>query len=84
MIAENPEDSQNFVTHINSKSEPYVLEINIRKTQIMAINREEQKSFVNVNINGKTLEQVPRIRYLGHLITDDGKCEMEMNALSTE
>src|SRR6218665_1132294 len=33
---------------------------------------------INITIDGETLEQVDRFRYLGDFITSDGRCETEI------
>lgn len=62
------------MTQTNNNSQEYRLEITVRKTKIMAISREDQK--LTVNINGDASEQ---LTYLGHMITDDRKCEQEIS-----
>ena len=32
----------------------------------------------NLSVNGKQLEQVQQYKYLGSIITDDGRCEKEV------
>ena len=35
-------------------------------------------SVVNIVIEGKNVEQVKKIRYLGVMITEDGRCDVEI------
>ena len=58
---------------INDKSQKYRLEINITKTDVMVISRVERKPAISMKINGELLEQAKSFRYLGHMITEDGK-----------
>lgn len=51
------------------------LEVNITKSQVVAISREKEKPSINVNITGETLKQTTKLE---HLITD-AKCETEIN-----
>ena len=48
------------------------MKINVKKTKTMVISRELGKT-VNIAIDGKLVEQVDRFKYLGVVITDDGR-----------
>ena len=48
------------------------MKINVKKTKTMVISRERGKT-VNIAIDGKLVEQVDRFKYLGVVITDDGR-----------
>jgi hypothetical protein len=49
------------------------MKINIKKTKVMRVSRG------GGNINIAKIEQVKCFKYLGHTITDDGRCETEIN-----
>ena len=54
------------------------MKINVTKTKAMVIHKREVAPNINVRLNGNTLQQVSSIVYLGHLITEDGRCEKEI------
>ena len=54
----------------------YDMKINV-KTQMMRISRRDG-SLVNTVVEGKDVEQVKKIRYLGAMITEDGRCDVEI------
>lgn len=78
LVAENPEDLQNLVTQTNDRKE-FELGINIRKIKVLSLGREEQIPYVNIIISREPLQEMTEFMYLGHIITDDRKCEMEIN-----
>lgn len=56
----------------------YGMRINIKKTKVMKIGREQRR--VHIEIEGKELEQVRHFKYLGSLLAEDGYCETEIRA----
>src|SRR6218665_1175319 len=55
----------------------YDMKVNIKKTKVMQVSRKGE-GVINITIDGEILEQVERFRYLGALITSDGRCETEI------
>jgi len=54
------------------------MSINIKKTKVMVVTKKEVTPNAKITIEGRTIEQVKKFIYLGHLITDNGKCDSEM------
>ena len=48
----------------------------MKKTKVMKVSRKGE-GVINITINEEILEEVERFRYLGALITSDGRCETE-------
>jgi hypothetical protein len=62
------------------KSKEYGLDINIKKTKILIISKENLHNLpVNINVDGIDLKVVKDYSCLAHIITSDGKCEKEIN-----
>ena len=78
LLADCEEDLQSLVSTIKEESRKYGLEINKKKTQTMIITKDTEVPAVNIEIEGKILEQVKRFTYLGQLITEDGRSEEEI------
>ena len=79
LLAETEEELQELVEQVEKNSLEYGLEMNVKKTKTMVIRRnvqEERK--IKIMVNGKELEQVEKYVYLGHLITEDGRCDQEI------
>jgi hypothetical protein len=52
----------------------YGMEINVEKTEVMRISR--QQTPVTIKIDQTQLENVKCFKYLGSLLTDDGRCTL--------
>ena len=67
----------NIMTKMNEVVEQYGMRINKTKTEVMKIGKGEYEQ-LQIKINGTTLEQVHQFRYLGCLLTEDGRSEKEV------
>ncbi|PNF29424.1 hypothetical protein B7P43_G06842 [Cryptotermes secundus] len=56
----------------------YGMEMNVEKTKVMKISR--QPTPVTIKIDQKQLENVKCFKYLGSLLTDDGRCTSEIKS----
>jgi hypothetical protein len=78
LMAESPKLLQELVDLVNKKSKELGLEMNIKKTKVMAFSRDNTRPRIDIFINGERLEQVSSYTYLGHLMTEDGTSEKEI------
>ena len=53
------------------------MEMNVKKTKVMRISR--QPSAVTIMMGQKHLENVECVKYLGSMLTDDGRCTVKLN-----
>ena len=53
--------------------ESYKMKINVKKTKTMVVSRTEGKT-INILIEGQKVEQVKKFKYLGAVISEDGRC----------
>ena len=74
MIASSVNGLQNIMTKLNDTVKEFKMRINEKKTKVMKIGRGEAEE-VKIPINGNELEQVHQFKYLGTLITEDGRSE---------
>ncbi|PNF31014.1 hypothetical protein B7P43_G01180 [Cryptotermes secundus] len=56
----------------------YGMEMNVEKTKVMKISR--QPTPVTIKIDQKQVENVKCFKYLGSLLTDDGRCTCEIKS----
>ena len=77
LIADSEEKLQNLVNAVNRKSEEYGLRINKKKTETLVIAKTGNPT-CNIKINNENIKQVDSFKYLGSLITTDGKCIKEV------
>ena len=69
---------QALLTAVNEKGKPYGMEVNIIKTKSMVISRKKPVPNISISLEGKPIQQVDRMVYLGYLATGDGKCDKKL------
>ena len=47
------------------------MRINVEKTKVMRIEKKKRDRPLDIQVDGKRLEQVDKYKYLGAIITDD-------------
>ena len=52
--------------------------MNVSKTNTMMVNKAGEERNIAIDVDGEELEQVRDFRYLGQIITDDGRCDKEV------
>ena len=57
----------------------YDMKINVKTTKAMLVSKSVGGT-VNIVVEGQIVEQVKKFRYLGAIITEDGRCEAEVKA----
>src|SRR6218665_1606820 len=77
MVAGSEEGLQKLMDGLNRTAKKYDMKVNIKKTKVVKVSRKEG-GVINITINGEILEQVEQFKYLGALITSDGRCETEI------
>ena len=77
MTASTADGLQNIMTKLNEVVERYKMRINKNKTKVMKIGKGEQEQ-LQTEIRGNILEQVYQFKYLGSMITEDGRSEKEV------
>ena len=78
LLAEGPMFLQALLTAVNEKGKPYDMEMNIIKTKAMVISRKQPVPNISISVEGKPIQQVKRMVYLGYMATEDGKCDKEI------
>ena len=49
--------------------------MNVSKTKAMLVNKAVEERNIAIDVDVQELEQVRDFRYLGQIITDDGRCD---------
>ncbi|GFS24491.1 endonuclease-reverse transcriptase [Elysia marginata] len=80
LIAENESDLQKLLDVVYSESQKKGLELNSKKTEVMVISRKANSPPVNVTVNKNKLTQRENFKYLGTLISSDGRSDTEIQA----
>ncbi|GFN78636.1 endonuclease-reverse transcriptase [Plakobranchus ocellatus] len=79
LIAENKEDLQKLIDIAATESKRMGLELNNKKTEVMVISRRPNLN-ADLFVDGTKLKQRDSFRYLGTIITQDGKSHTEIKA----
>ena len=80
LISEKEKDLQQLLNIVESKSKEKGLELNSKKTEVMVISRKVEPPLINITINGIKLKQRDHFKYLGALISSDGRNNTEISA----
>ena len=69
---------QNMIDKLIETGRYYGMEMNVEKTKVMRISR--QPSPVTITVDQKQLENVKCFKYLGSMLTEDGRCTCEIKS----
>ena len=78
LLATDSVKLQDLINTANQKGKEYGISINIKKTKVMVITKKQVTQNAKITIEGRAIEQAKKLIYLGHLITDSGKCDGEI------
>ena len=78
LIAENQKDLQNLLNVVKNESRKKGLDLNSKKTEVMVISKKTTPE-CNIFFDGTKLKQKQSFKYLGMLITQDGRSHSEVN-----
>ena len=81
LIASSKCELQALVTILKEGFENNGLSMNTSKTEVLVFKRNEEKTKCKISINGKILEQVIKVVYLGSMFSSDGRYEMDVKNL---
>src|SRR6476619_1189464 len=73
MVAHTETGLQSLMDSLNTTEKHYDMKINIKKTKAMVVSRNGGE-IVNITVEGQSVEQVSKFRYLSSLISEDGRC----------
>src|SRR6476619_5146657 len=79
MVANTKAGLQSLMDSLNTTAKHYDMKINIKKTKAMVVSRNGGEK-VNITVEGQSVEQVSEFRYLGSLISEDGRCLDDVKA----
>lgn len=67
---------QQLITRLHKTSSRFGLKVSITKTEVQCISRQPPK--LHINIGGTELNQVEQFTYLGGVISQDARCELDI------
>ena len=74
LIADSEENLQRLLDITIEKSEEMGLTLNVKKTECMVISKKAIVPSCNLQSRGQQIKLVKKFKYLGYMITSDGKC----------
>ncbi|GFO47360.1 endonuclease-reverse transcriptase [Plakobranchus ocellatus] len=84
LIAENKEDLQKLLNIVEEESRKKGLELNSKKTEVMVISRKQESPKCDIFINKVKLKQTEKFKYLGTIISNNGKTNREISARNAQ
>ena len=77
MVSNTNTGLQRIMDMLNETGKRYGMKINLKKTKVMRITHTINKN-IKITIDGVRIKAVTEFKYLGSIITDDGRCETEI------
>ena len=71
---------QGMIDKLTEIGRCYGIEMNVEKTNVMIMRISRQPSPVTIMIEQKQLENVECFKYLGRILTNDGRCTCEIKS----
>lgn len=78
LIADSAAQLQELINAVNENGKPYGMEMNVEKTKSMVISKVIPVPRVNIMLETVKIKQTANMVYLGHMVTEDGKNEIEI------
>src|SRR3989442_2132490 len=82
LVAEKMRKMQKMIDRLSTTCQAYGMEINVKKTKVMIMNRTAKLKGIQrcIVLDGVPLEQVSRFKYLGRWITEDARSDEDIRA----
>ena len=80
LLADTEERLQELIDRLDEEGRAIGLKINIGKTEVMGMTKRTEQLRVEAHVNGEAVRQVSSFRYLGSLISEDGRCDAEIKS----
>ena len=77
MVADSELGLQRLMDGLVRTAKQYDMKINVKKTKVMRVSKKGEGD-ISIFIEGQRVEQVQKFKYLGSLMTADGRCEEEI------
>ena len=78
LIAGSETELQSLLDKVVTESERKGLYLNVKKTECMVVSKKQVNPTCNLTSKGEKIKQVYKFKYLGYIITSDGRCDTEI------
>src|SRR5207248_131361 len=79
IVASTEMGLQKLMDKLNDTAKKFNMKINVQKTKTMVVCRDGG-GVVNISIDGQRIEQVGKFKYLGSIISEDGRSLIDIKA----
>src|SRR5918996_2553611 len=73
MVDNTEEGLQRTMDRLNKTAKEYDMKINVKKNETMVVSKKGGAK-INIKVDGKIIEQVEKFKYLGAILSEDGRC----------
>ena len=80
LLADTEERLKELINRLDEKGRAIGLKINIGKTEVMGVTKRTEQLRVEAHVNGESVRQVSSFRYLGSLLSEDGRYDAEIKS----
>ena len=80
LLATSENKLQELMDQVVFHGKNYGMEINTKKTECIVITKSQSLPMCKIKIDGITLNQVEKFKYLGSWITSDARCHKDVRA----
>src|SRR6267154_2473762 len=79
MMASTEMGLQRLMNKLNDTAKSFDMKINVQKTKTMVVSWDGD-GVVNITVDGQRIEQVKSFKYLGSIITEDGRSDVDVKS----
>jgi hypothetical protein len=79
MVDNTEKGLQSIMDRLNRTAKEYDMKINVKKTKRMVVSKEGGVK-ISIVVDGQNIEQVTKFKYLGAIISEDGRCLEDVKA----
>jgi hypothetical protein len=73
MVDNTEEGLQLIMNRLNKTAKEYNMKVNVKNTKVMVVSKTEGLR-VKIKVDGDEVEQVTKFKYLGSILSEDGRC----------
>ena len=78
MLSNSAAGLQEIMDQLNDTAKTY-MKINVKKTKTMIVTRKEGQK-LDIRVDGQSVDQVKQFKYLGSIVSEDGRCTKDVKA----
>ena len=77
MVDNTEEGLQRTMDRLSKTAKEYGMKINVKKTKTMVVSKKGGAK-INIKMDGKKIEPVVKFKYVGAILSEDGRCLVEV------